>query len=339
MSENWKLKLISLIVALLAFALDTYIPLGYPAWLFYVFPLLIGLKTKDKIYLIFLLTVIALLIVVALFLSPQRYFRLAVINRTAALITLSVFSIIIYRSMAIQKKLELNTRALVIANNELESFTYSVSHDLRAPLRTIKGFAKIFIEEQADNLDKDGEMFLGKIIDGTEKMDLLINDMLTLSRISRQKIELKKVDVSTMVESIVAELKQNDTERKVDLVIANKVYVKADENLLRIALTNVFSNAWKFTSKRELSKIEFGILKKNENRIVVFIKDNGAGFDKAQSSRLFKPFERLHSEKQFPGTGIGLATVKRVVERLGGSVWADSEKGQGATFFIELQKA
>jgi two-component system, NtrC family, sensor kinase len=234
------------------------------------------------------------------------------------------------------------TRAALVAelerkNKELEAFSYSVSHDLRAPLRAIDGFSKALIEDFADKLDAEGMQHLSRVRAAAQRMGELIDDMLQLSRVTRHEIRRRPVDLSSLASEIRAELKQREPERSVEVVIHPELVTDADTRLLRIVLENLLGNAWKFTRKAENPRIEFGVQTGSEP--VYFVRDNGAGFDMRYAEKLFRPFQRLHTEADFPGTGIGLATIHRVIDRHGGQVWAEGKVGEGATFFFTLPKA
>ena len=231
--------------------------------------------------------------------------------------------------------LQRNVEQLGAANKELESFSYSLSHDLKSPLRAMMGFGKILLDDQFDKLDSTGRDFLQRIIGSADKMNGLIDDMLSLAKISRQEMTNQEIDLGEMARSIVGALQQNEPARIVDVVIAPDAKANGDARLMNIALSNLLGNAWKYSSKTPKPKIEFGIMEKNCER-AYFVRDNGVGFDMKQSKRLFTPFQRLHSESQFAGTGIGLAIVKRVIQRHGGKVWAESEINEGATFCFTM---
>jgi signal transduction histidine kinase len=232
-------------------------------------------------------------------------------------------------------KLELQNAQLEATNKELESFSYSVSHDLRAPLRGIDGFSQALLEDYSERLDAQGKDYLGRVRQGVQRMGSLIDDLLNLSRITRSEMRSEKVDLSQIAQLIADELQNAQPERKADFVIRPSVEVQGDAQLMQVALENLLSNSWKFTSKQAKTRIEFGQIA-NNGHSVFFVKDNGAGFDPAYSKRLFGAFQRLHANADFPGTGIGLATVQRVIHRHGGKVWAESEVGQGATFFFTV---
>jgi PAS domain S-box-containing protein len=224
---------------------------------------------------------------------------------------------------------------LEAANKELESFSYSVSHDLRAPLRGIDGFSNALLEDYRDKLDAQGQDYLDRIRKSSQLMSQLIDGMLKLSRISRVEMHPDKVNLSEIVHSIAEELKQSQSERKAEFNISPDVTAYGDTVLLEALLRNLLENAWKFTGKCAETRIEFGTTRK-DNLPVYYVKDNGIGFDMKYSDKLFKPFSRLHNQKDYPGTGIGLANVQRIVRRHGGNIWAEGEVGKGATFYFFL---
>jgi signal transduction histidine kinase len=224
---------------------------------------------------------------------------------------------------------------LAASNKELEAFCYSVSHDLRAPLRSIEGFSKALEDDYAEKLDSQGKDYFHRIRRATSHMSQLINDLLNLSRITRSSLNFKIVDLSAMVEKIVTDLRNQQPERKVELIISREVKAKGDERLLFLALENLVSNAWKFTKKNTDPKIEFGV-KSSEGKKVYFLRDNGAGFEMKYVDKLFNAFQRLHDKSEFEGTGIGLTTVQRIIHRHGGSIWAEGEVERGATFCFTL---
>ncbi len=221
-------------------------------------------------------------------------------------------------------------------NRELEAFSYSVSHDLRAPLRAIDGFSKLLLEEYGTTIDEQGRDYLDLVQAGARRMGELIDDLMQLSRVSSAALKRERVDLSTMARAVFTELQQRDPHRHVELVVAPELLADVDGRLVRVLLDNLIGNAWKFTAKVQASaRIELG-MERPETTPVYFVRDNGAGFDMAFADKLFAPFQRLHTETEFPGTGIGLATVRRVVERHDGRVWAQSAVGQGATVFFTL---
>jgi PAS domain S-box-containing protein len=224
---------------------------------------------------------------------------------------------------------------LEVANKELEAFCYSVSHDLRAPLRGIDGFSQALLEDYGGKLDLSAQDSLKRIRAGTQRMGVLIDDLLNLSRITRVEMQKTRTDLSQIVKMVAAELREAQPQREVEIVIAPHLESESDPELMRVALQNLLGNSWKFTSKKAHARIEFG--KTNNNGSSAFyVEDNGAGFDPAYSARLFGAFQRLHSAAEFPGTGVGLATVQRIIHRHGGRIWAESAVDQGATFYFTL---
>jgi two-component system sensor histidine kinase/response regulator len=227
---------------------------------------------------------------------------------------------------------------LEFKNRELESFSYAISHDLRAPLRRIAGFAQALWESTGENLDPRGGRYLTRIQESTAQMLQLIDDVLHLSRVTCAEMRSRELDLSAMVRAIAERLRQDEPERQVEFRIQPGVQVTGDPTLLRIVLENLLSNAWKFTSKTPAARVEFGRLE-GAGQSAYFVRDNGVGFEMAQADRLFRPFQRLHLTSEFPGTGIGLATVRRIIHRHGGTVWAESAPGQGACFYWTLDQS
>ncbi len=226
---------------------------------------------------------------------------------------------------------------LETANKELETFSYSVSHDLRAPLRGIEGFSQALQEDYERQLDNTARDYLRRIRAATHRMGELIDDLLNLARVTRAEIHRESIDLSRLANEVVQELRANEPQRAVVLKIAEGLATNGDTRLVRVALQNLIGNAWKFTSKRDRAEIEFGEKTTNGDR-AYFVRDNGAGFDPSYASRLFGPFQRLHAAAEFPGTGIGLATVQRIVHRHGGAVWAEGFVNRGATIYFTLRR-
>jgi PAS domain S-box-containing protein len=224
---------------------------------------------------------------------------------------------------------------LVAANKELEAFSYSVSHDLRTPLRSIDGFSMLLLEDYGEKLDAEGKDHLHRVRAATQRMGTLIDDLLGLARVTRTNIKLDETDLSELGQSIAATLQRNDPERQTEFHIEAGLKAKADSHLMQIALENLLGNAWKFTSKRIPAQIEFGTTPHN-GTTAFFVRDNGAGFEPAYAGRMFGAFQRLHDTAEFPGTGVGLATVQRIIQRHGGSIWAEGKVGTGATFYFTL---
>jgi signal transduction histidine kinase len=223
------------------------------------------------------------------------------------------------------------------ANRELEAFSYSVSHDLRTPLRAIHGFSHALAEDCAAQLDATGQQYLERIVGGVERMGTLIDALLELARVSRREIKREQVDLSRLAADVVAELERTHPQRKVQVEISDGLLVDGDSSLLGVALTNLLGNAWKFTARNETGHIVLG--RHDAHEPTFFVRDNGAGFDPSYASKLFTPFQRLHSTSEFEGTGVGLATVQRVIHRHGGHIWAEGAVGKGATFYFSLPKA
>lgn len=235
----------------------------------------------------------------------------------------------------LNKDLLAKNAELESANKELDSIAHSVSHELRAPLRSMSGFAKILREDYADKLDEQGNDYLDRVFNGSEKMTLRIEALLHLARLSRQDIELTRVNLTSVASSVVYDLGAADPDRGVEVKIAEGLTATADLALVKVALANLFGNAWKFTSKTPDARIEFGTMDK-EGKTVYFIRDNGAGFDPTYADKMFQPFHRFHSDNEFEGTGIGLSIVERVIRRHGGRIWAEGSPGKGATFYFTL---
>ncbi|WP_306535329.1 ATP-binding protein [Geobacter sp.] len=238
-------------------------------------------------------------------------------------------------SAELEKRVRERTAALERANREMESFSYSVSHDLRAPLRHIDGFSRALLEDCAGQLDLQGKGYLTRICAAANRMGQLIDDLLQLASVSRSDLQRRSVSLSLLARTIAAELAGTDPERDVSFTIAEGVKGDGDPLLLRIVLENLLGNAWKYTGKKPRAVIEFGAVEGEEGR-AFYVRDNGVGFDMAYVDKLFNPFQRLHAMDEFEGTGIGLATVRRVVERHGGRVWAEGMLGTGATIYFTL---
>lgn len=236
-----------------------------------------------------------------------------------------------------EEELKRNAIDLETANRELESFSYSVSHDLRAPLRRMDGFSQALLEDYADKLDEQGRVWLHKIRSSSQLMAELIDAMLGLSRVTRAELNFQRVDLSEMARSVADRLRDTEPGRQVEFNIGRGIWASGDANLLRLVLENLLGNAFKFTAGCETARIEFCVMQQDWKRVYL-VRDNGAGFDMKYADRLFRPFQRLHSDLEFPGTGIGLATVHRIVKRHGGEVWAEGGLRKGATFYFTLDQ-
>jgi light-regulated signal transduction histidine kinase (bacteriophytochrome) len=240
------------------------------------------------------------------------------------------------RTQALNQGLNQALINLKAVNHELEAFSYSVSHDLRAPLRSIDGFSQALLEDCAEQLDPTGQDYLRRIRAATQRMGLLIDDLLTLARVTRSDLHQESVNLSQMAETLCQHLQQRHPDRPVQFTIEPNLTVYGDSHLLQIVLDNLFNNAWKFTSRQIHPQISFGTTVPDNGNPVYFIRDNGVGFDMAFVDKLFKPFQRLHGMQEFPGNGVGLATVQRIIHRHGGQVWAEGALNQGSTFYFTL---
>ena len=236
----------------------------------------------------------------------------------------------------LEQRVRERTAQLEVANRELEAFAYSVSHDLRAPLRTVDGYSRALLEDyKGKALDAEAERLIDRVRAGALRMGQLIEDLLTLSRVSRADMQVADVDLSALAQAIVTELQQVHPDRRIQVTVTPGLAVAGDERLLRVALENLLGNAWKFSSKKQDARIEFTSIS-HDGRTAFRVSDNGAGFNMAYADQLFAPFQRLHRATEFPGTGIGLATVQRIIHRHGGEVWAEAEKEKGAAFYFTL---
>jgi light-regulated signal transduction histidine kinase (bacteriophytochrome) len=234
---------------------------------------------------------------------------------------------------------EQRTAELVVANRNLEAFTYSVAHDLRSPLRALSGYSEALVEDYGDQLDETGRWYTERIQAATERMAALIDDLLSLSSVSRAELSLGPVNLSAEVAAIAGELQASEPGRRVRFALQEGVWANADHVLIRTVLQNLIDNAWKYTAKRDSATIEFGTTAAKDAGVCCYVRDNGAGFDPAFGGKLFQPFQRLHAVTEFPGSGIGLASVRRIIERHGGRVWAEGAVGRGATFYFTVDAA
>ncbi len=233
------------------------------------------------------------------------------------------------------ESLRRNAAELLAANTELDAFAYSVSHDLRAPLRSIDGFSQILLEDYSEKLDEAGRESLQRVRAASQRMGTLIDDLLKLARVTRAEIRTEDVDLSGMAREIVADLQRTTPERQVEFQIAPELKARGDTRLLRVALDNLLRNSWKYTAKQPAPRVEFRSADANGGRTFM-VRDNGAGFDMKYADKLFGVFQRLHAAADFEGTGIGLATVRRIINRHGGRIWAEGAVDQGATFYFTL---
>ena len=236
----------------------------------------------------------------------------------------------------LERKVMERTAELQAANRELETFSYSVSHDLRAPLRAIDGFSQAVIEDYADKLGDQGREYLNRVRTATQHMGHLIVDLIKLARVTRAEMKREAVDLSALAGSVLASLQAGEPTRKVDWRIEPGLTASGDANLLRVVLDNLLGNSWKFTGKQASARIELGVVRQAGSEQAYFVRDNGVGFDMTYAGKLFGAFQRLHAMNEFPGSGIGLATVQRIIHRHGGRIWAEGATGKGATFYFTL---
>jgi light-regulated signal transduction histidine kinase (bacteriophytochrome) len=237
----------------------------------------------------------------------------------------------------LEQRVERRTRDLAQANKDLESFSYSVSHDLRAPLRHISGYVNLLNRPSALTDDEKRRHYMDMILDSSRHMGQLIDDLLVFSRVGRTELRKEAVNLNELIEDVVAKRKTEIWGRTVNWEIAELPQVSGDRNMLRIVMDNLISNALKYTRRESVAEIEIGCCEGEDNRTVVSIRDNGVGFNMDYAHKLFGVFQRLHSDEEFEGTGIGLATVERIIRRHGGTVWAESRDGEGATFSFSIQ--
>ncbi len=239
------------------------------------------------------------------------------------------------RNQELEARVAERTAQLESSNRALESFAYTVSHDLRAPLRTVDGFGQMLVQDHAERLDPKGRDLVQRMRNATVRMGHLMDALLELSRVSRLEIRREPINLTDMALSVAAELKLQEPEREVDLHVQMGLADDGDSRLVRDLLYNLLANAWKFTRPMKRPRIEFGA-ERQGGVWVYYLRDNGVGFDRAYATKLFRPFERLHGQAEFEGSGIGLATAQRIVARHGGKIWADAAKGRGATFYFTL---
>jgi PAS domain S-box-containing protein len=235
----------------------------------------------------------------------------------------------------LEEQLEKRARELASSNKELEAFSYSISHDLRTPLMAMKGFSNILLENYLEKMDTDAQDYLRRIVNSADKMSELIDDILSLSKVSLDEMKIQGISLSKIASAVVNTMRQAKPANNIEVTIAENIETRGDTRLMSIAISNLIGNAWKYSSKTPDAKIEFGEIKKDGKK-VYYIRDNGAGFDMKFAAKIFEPFKRLHSDREFPGTGIGLAIVKRVIEKHGGKIWVESEPGKGAAFYFTL---
>jgi light-regulated signal transduction histidine kinase (bacteriophytochrome) len=265
-----------------------------------------------------------------------------IVSRVSVFVTIGVLlgvSLIVSSHILLMREIHRREdveRSLHDMNRELESFSYSVSHDLRAPLRSIDGFSQALVEDAGHALAPEARGHLARIRHATQRMGLLVDDLLALSKVSRAEMKRERVDLSDLSTHIVSDLQRQSPERVVRVTVTPGLAAMGDARLLRQTLQNLIENAWKFTGRREIGAIDVGQTRDASGMQTFFVRDNGAGFDPDYSDKLFGPFQRLHTASEFPGTGIGLATVQRIIHRHGGRVWAEGQLDRGACFYFTL---
>lgn len=296
-------------------------------------PLVTIAIAKDKSHLEakFLAMTFRFIAIALVFVSAMGWFLWRAIQRNA----LRPLQAEIARRELVEVELRRRGLDLEAANKELDAFCYSVSHDLRSPLRAIDGFSQVLREDYAGELDAQGQTILARICAATQRMGLLIDDLLRLSRLSTQALAPAAVDLSAMAREVADELVRHEPGRSVELSIMPGITAQGDPSLLRSVVENLLGNAWKYTAKHREAKIEFGVQQQN-GEFVYFVRDNGVGFDMQYAGKLFGAFQRLHKPEDFPGAGIGLALVARIIRRHGGRIWPEAQPGHGATFYFTL---
>jgi len=329
--------------SLLILWLDSYSPVGLTAWLLYYILLVVVAYVMHPVFIIIYAAIFTFLTAIGFFIALPREVPIlfTLENRGTAVIVLWALAYFMHRNRILLSKMQGKTDELSRTNRDLEGYVYSVSHDLKNPLTAMNGLSRMLEENVHEKLNKDERDVLSRIVAQGEHMQRLIADLLRLSRVGSQTIELKDLDLSQIArESFDALQLSLKTTGNIEISIQPQMYAKADAGLMRILFDNLIGNAIKFSSKSQSSRIEIGkIREKEEKRDIFFVKDNGVGFDMRNAGRLFAPFTRMHSPKDFEGTGIGLSIVRKIVERHGGRIWASSEVGKGTTLFFTLEKS
>lgn len=332
-----------LVMILVVFILDIFTPIGVLIWLLYLGPLLIVSQRYTRAWNLAALSLCSVLILVGYRLSPKIPFPEPYLyNRLIAILIMWMAVHFLHKQREAGLKIQQLNNALVEnitqlerSNQDLKSFCYTISHDIRAPLVRMAGFSNALMEDYSYNMDRQGKMYMERIITSCSSLMLSLDKVLDLSKLSFSNLNITEVNLSDLAQSIIQELAETQPERKVFITITPQLIARGDRDLLRLAMENFLGNAWKFTSKQQDARIDFGVTEQN-GQIVYFIRDNGSGFDMAFVDKLFKPFQRLHSTEDFPGTGVGLASVYKIIQRHNGEVWAESTLGKGATFYFTL---
>lgn len=322
------------------FITDLWTPLAYSHWLLYILPVLVVYLIENTVitYIFLALSAIALIIgfmVSSPISSCEDIREISLFNRITGFAVLLIFTAIINKLIQARKHYRVLVSELEYANKELESFSYSAAHDLKAPLFAMKSFSQLLIEDYGKSFDQQAMEYLGKIDKNANNMSSLIDDMLSLSKISLKEMNLREVDISAIAESIITDLRSTAPEREVKVHIGKNMKARADNSLIRIVMANLIGNAWKYTSKKKTAEICIES-KRMKNEIIFIVKDNGCGFDMSLAKDLFVPFKRLYPGTEFQGTGIGLSIVDRIIRRHRGRVWAESELNKGTTLYFTL---
>lgn len=263
--------------------------------------------------------------------------EIAVLQALANTTSVAMENVRVYTEL--EQRVAARTEQLQSINRELEAFSASVSHDLRAPLRAIRGFTDLLLRELGTSVSDKAARYLRTINESGERMSVLIDDLLKLARVAQTQLRLVDADLADISRRIVQRLREDEPAREVEVAIAPSITARCDTGLMTVVIENLLNNAWKYTSKKDRARIEVGTRVQPDGTVCCYVSDNGAGFDTALADRLFSPFQRLHAPSDFPGHGVGLATVQRIVHRHGGRIWAESEEGRGATFFFTCPAA
>jgi hypothetical protein len=237
----------------------------------------------------------------------------------------------------LEQRVRQRTSQLEAANQELEAFSYTISHDLRSPLRSIIGFSELLQMKYNNQLDEQAKQYLNRVSTSAKGINTQMDAMLSLHKLTQVELKRETVDLSGIAEEILSHLKAVEARRQVETQVAQGLTVNGDPVLLRVMLENLLSNAWKYSAKVEQARIEFGVKKEKNSSSAFYVRDNGAGFDMKRADKLFRPFQRLHSDNEFPGTGVGLASVQRIIHKHGGRIWVEAAVGRGATFYFTIE--
>src|SRR5437667_6967180 len=362
---------VTVIFTAIIFALDVLLPLGHVVWVLYILSFLLALGLPQRATPFVLAGACTVLMMLGFLYSPSGIaVKIAVFNRVVGILVLWGAAVLLWQRRQaevmlqrahnemenkVQERTAELTRANAVlkaeseerrrveealraTNSELETFAYSVSHDLRAPLRGIDVFSRSLLDTHADKLDSEGTDCLQNVRSTSQRMAQLVDDLLYLSHASRSQLRRDAVNLSELAQEIATGLLKVQCSRRVNFIIASGVVARGDERLLKVMLENLLGNAWKFTEKRPRARIEFGVIQ-HEGMPAYFVRDDGVGFNMAHAQKLFDAFHRLHAMSEFEGSGIGLATVKRIVQRHGGRIWAEGAVDLGATFYFSLEPA